>query len=160
MCVTNDHEYVQLVVSTSRSFHHSWRITGFVTSLTRWVQLVEQELLTLPEDLSSRLVFSWIRVTGSPVLCVCFVDRFLSFCTFSFGHCVASSFSVYGFLLPLWYLQTLLIKQHFVSTIDPWSNKLVILRNEKHFVYITLLMTIIWWHRTHVRCIVTIYRYK
>jgi hypothetical protein len=83
------------------------------------VQLVEQELLTLPEDLSSRLVFSWIRVTGSPVLCVCFVDRFLSFCTFSFGHCVGSSFSVYGFLLPLWYLQTLLIKQHFVSTIDP-----------------------------------------
>jgi hypothetical protein len=55
---------------------------------------------------------------------------------------------------------TLLMKQHFVSTIDPWSNKLVILRNEKHFVYIALLMTIIWWNWTHFRCIVTIYRYK
>jgi len=29
-----------------------------------------------------------IRVTRFLVLCVCFVDRCLSFCTFSFGHCV------------------------------------------------------------------------
>ena len=32
----------------------------------------------------------------------------LSFCTFSFGHCVVCSSSIYGFWLPLWYLQTLL----------------------------------------------------
>jgi hypothetical protein len=50
------------------------------------VQLVEQELLTLPEHLSSSPVFSGVRVTRSLVLCVCFVDRCLSFCTFSFGH--------------------------------------------------------------------------
>jgi hypothetical protein len=42
------------------------------------------------------------------VLYVCFVDRCLSFCTFSFGHCVVCSSSLYGFWLPLWYLQTLL----------------------------------------------------
>ena len=30
-------------------------------------------------------VFSGVRVTRSLVLCVCFVDRCLSFCTFSFG---------------------------------------------------------------------------
>jgi hypothetical protein len=30
-----------------------------------------------------------------------------SFCTFSFGHCVVCS-AIYGFRLPLWYLQTLL----------------------------------------------------
>ena len=36
-----------------------------------------------------------------------FVDRCLSFCTFSFGHCIVCS-SIYGFWLPLWYLQTLL----------------------------------------------------
>jgi len=35
------------------SFPHSWLITGFVTSLTWRVSLVEQELLTLPEHLSS-----------------------------------------------------------------------------------------------------------
>jgi hypothetical protein len=33
-------------------------ITVFVTKLTRWVPLVEQELLTLPEHLSSHPVFS------------------------------------------------------------------------------------------------------
>ena len=34
-------------------------------------------------------------------------DRCLFFCTFYFGHCVVCS-SIYGFWLPLWYLQTLL----------------------------------------------------
>ena len=33
----------------------------------------------------------------------------LSFCTFSFGHCVVCSSSIYGFRIPLWYLQALLI---------------------------------------------------
>jgi hypothetical protein len=41
-----------------------------------------QELLTLLDHLSSPPVFSGVRVTQSLVLCVCFVDRCLSFCTF------------------------------------------------------------------------------
>ena len=45
--VTNDHRYVPLVVSTSRSFPHSRLITGFETRLTRRVPLVEQEPLNL-----------------------------------------------------------------------------------------------------------------
>ena len=49
-------------------------------------------------------VFSGVRVTRSLVLYGCFVDRCLSFCTFSFGHCVVCSSSIYGFSLPLWYL--------------------------------------------------------
>ena len=110
--VTNDHGYVPLVVNTSRSFPHSRLITGFVTRLTRWVPLVEQELLTLPEHPSSPPFFSGVRVTQSLVLYVCFVDRCLSFCAFSFGHCVVCS-SIYGFWLPHWYLQTL--------HIDSWS---------------------------------------
>ena len=44
------------------------------------------------EQLSSLPVFSGVRVTRSLVLCVCFVDSCLSFCTFSFGHCVVYSF--------------------------------------------------------------------
>ena len=96
-----------LVVNTSRSFPHSWLITDFVTRLTRWVSLVEQELFTHSEHLSSPPVFSRVRVTRSLVLYVCFVDRCLSFCTFSFGHCVVCSSSIYWFWLPLWYLQTL-----------------------------------------------------
>ena len=50
--------------------------------------------------------FSEVHVTQSLVLCVCFVDCCLSFCTFSFGHFVVCSSSIYGFWLPLWYLQT------------------------------------------------------
>jgi hypothetical protein len=76
--------------------------------LTLRVPLMKQELLTLPEHLSVPLVFSGVHVTRSLVLCVCFVDRCLSFCTFSFSHCVFCS-SIYGFWSPLWCLQTLLI---------------------------------------------------
>jgi hypothetical protein len=53
ICITNDHGYVPLVVSTTFSFPHSWLITWFVTGATRWVPLVKQELLTLLEHLSS-----------------------------------------------------------------------------------------------------------
>ena len=74
-----------------------------------------QELLNLPQNPSSPPIFSGVRVTRSLVLCVCFVDRCLSF---SFGHCVVRSFSIYGFWLPLWYLQTLLL----IQTVD--SNNL------------------------------------
>jgi hypothetical protein len=84
ICVTNVHGHVPLTASTPRSFPHSQIIAGFVTRLTRRLPLVEQELLTLPKHPSSPPVFSGVRVTRSLVLCVCFVDRCLSFCTFSF----------------------------------------------------------------------------
>jgi len=45
--------YVPIVVNTSQPFPHSWLITGFVTKLTRREPLVEQELLIVPEHLSS-----------------------------------------------------------------------------------------------------------
>ena len=45
-------------------------------------------------------VFSGVRITRFLVLCVCFVYRCLSFCTFSFSHCVVCTFSIYGFWLP------------------------------------------------------------
>jgi hypothetical protein len=69
------------IYSTCRnhSFPHSWLLTGFASRLTRRLPLVEQELLTLPELLSSTPVFSGIRVTRSLVLWVCFVDRCLPF---------------------------------------------------------------------------------
>ena len=80
------------ICSTSRSFPHSWLITGFVVILTRRVPLVE--------NLSSPPVFSEVRVTRFLVLCVCFVDRCLSLRPFSFGHCVVCPSSIYGFWLP------------------------------------------------------------
>ena len=41
-------------------------------------------------------IFSGVRVTRSLVLYVCFVDSCLSFCAFSFDHCVVCS-SIYVF---------------------------------------------------------------
>ena len=55
-----------------------------------------QELLTLPEHASSPTVFSGVRVNRSLLLCVCFVDRCVSFCPFSFVHCVVCP-SINGF---------------------------------------------------------------
>ena len=89
-CVTNDHGYIP----------HSWFITGLVTKLARRVPLVEQTLLTLPMHMSSPPVFSEVRVTRTFVWCVSFVDRYLSCCPFSFGHCVVCPSLSYGFWLP------------------------------------------------------------
>ena len=68
-------------LNTSWSFLHSWLITGFVTRLTRWVPLAEQKLPAVPVHLSWPPVFSGVHVIRTLVLCVCIVDRFLSFCT-------------------------------------------------------------------------------
>ena len=84
-------------------FIHSCLINRFETRLSRRVPLVEKELLTLPEHLRSPPVFSGVRVKRYLVLCVCFVDRCLSFCSFSFDHCIVCSSSVYGFCWQLLY---------------------------------------------------------
>jgi len=63
-------------------------------------------------------IFSGVRVTRSLVLYVCFVDHCLSFCTFSLGHCVVCFSSIYGFWLPLWYLQIILVKKRTNSTLS------------------------------------------
>jgi len=65
-----DNGYVPLVVNTFRSFPHSRLISGFLTRLTRRVPLVEQELLTLPEHLSTHfllaiVLFVLLRYTDS-----------------------------------------------------------------------------------------------
>ena len=52
------------------------------TRLTRRVPIVEQEQLTLRYHLSSPSDLSGVRATQSLALCVCFVDRCLSFCPF------------------------------------------------------------------------------
>jgi len=66
---------------------------------SRRVPLVEQEQLTLPEHLSSSLDFSGIRVTQSLALCICFVDRCLSF--FLWPLCCLSFFDLLSLITPL-----------------------------------------------------------
>ena len=79
--VTNDHGYA-LLVTTFRSFPHSWLITGIVIRVTQRMPQVEQELLICLEYLSSSPVFSGVRFTRSLAWCVCFVDRYVSLCPF------------------------------------------------------------------------------
>ena len=69
--------------------------------------------------------FSRVRVTRSLALCVCFVDRCLSFCSFSFGHCVVCPSYIYKLWLPLWYIQTLLetnMAEHCSKNYEPMQN--------------------------------------
>ena len=74
--------------------------------------LVEQELFTLPEHLSSTPVFNGIRVTRSLVLYVYFVDHVLSICTFFFWPLCCLFFFEIRILL-LWYLSINLDLQNF-----------------------------------------------
>jgi len=59
-------------------------------------------------DLYFLRTFFFACFTRSLVLCVCCVDRCLSFWPSSFGHYAVCPTSIFGFLLPLWYHQTLL----------------------------------------------------
>jgi hypothetical protein len=90
---------------------------------------VEQELLILPEHMSSPWVFSGVRVTRSLVLCVMFIRSlfvhlsffFWSLCCLSLdlrllitfyvscGHCVVCPSSIYGLWWPLWYLVAIVL---------------------------------------------------
>ena len=70
--------------------------------LTRRIPLVEQELLTLPEHLSSSPVFSGARVTRSLVLCVIFCrSLFLLLSYFFWSLCGMSFFDLRILMTPL-----------------------------------------------------------
>jgi hypothetical protein len=105
ICITNDHGYVPLVVNISRSFPHSRLITGFVTRLTRWVPLVEQELLTLPEHLCyssfsfmcmfCRSLFFLLYFFFWPLLCLFFDIQILMY-PLVFSNSSADTMSLYS----------------------------------------------------------------
>jgi hypothetical protein len=127
---TSFYEENTMVITTRNKWNE---YTGFVTRLTRRESLMEQELPTLPEHLSSSPDFSRVRITRSLVVYVCFVDRCLFFCTFSFGHCVVCSSSIFGFWLHLWYLQTRLIEQNEHHKSDVKTGQTQVPRNCKQF---------------------------
>ena len=84
-------------IGVHHDFHIRW--CSFRLTVTRRVQHVEQELLTLPE-----LLDKWIRVAQSLVFCVMFCRSLsvpLSF--FFWTWCCPSS--IYRFWLRLWYLR-------------------------------------------------------
>ena len=78
------------------------RVTGYhhvCNYIKTTVRLVEQEMPILPEHISSPRVLVWVRVTRSLVLCVCFVDRCLSF--FYWPLCCLSFFDLRILITPL-----------------------------------------------------------
>lgn len=81
-----------------------------ITTVTRRVSNVEQELLTFPQHLRSPLVFSGVRIALSSVFPVmqCFVRRCLSFV-----HCIFSPSLIYGSCLSLGVFKT------FISNLCP-----------------------------------------
>ena len=103
-------------------------------------ELSSSKTLLKSEHLSSPLAFSGVRVTRSLVSYVCFVDRCLSFCLFSFGHCVVCSL-IYGFWLPLWYRQTLLSNCCLISSEQLFTISL-------RTIYFTLQTLLSLWHIT------------
>jgi hypothetical protein len=109
---TLSRSFVRKSIMSCNYSHHSIKINIHYNSsdsscLTQQVSLEEQELLTLPEHLSSPLFFSGVRVTWSIVLCAMFCRSLFVFLSFFFNNCVVCPSSIYGFWLPLWYLQTL-----------------------------------------------------
>jgi hypothetical protein len=72
-----------------------WKYSNMCTRVTtRWLPLVGEELLTIPEHLSSPPVFSGIRVTRSLVFCVMFCrSLFVSFVLFLWPLCCLSLFT-------------------------------------------------------------------
>ena len=104
ICVTNDHWYVPLVVNTSRAFLHSWLVTGFVTRSARRTSLVEHELFTLPEHLSSPPVISGIRVTRSLLISFIFMfcrSLFIILYFFFWSLCFLLFFDIQILITPL-----------------------------------------------------------
>jgi hypothetical protein len=80
--------------STSRSFPHWWLITRFIDRLTRRIPLVEPELLTLPEHLSSPPVFNWVSwYSIFSFLCLLCRSLFVLL-SFFFGYCVVCFFEL------------------------------------------------------------------
>ena len=82
ICVTNEHGYVPPIVNSSWSVLHSILITGFVSRVTWWVSLVEQEPLTLPKHLDSPTVTGGVRIARSLVDCVAFYRSLYLFVLF------------------------------------------------------------------------------
>ena len=77
-----------------KCLHFRYNCSNFRFSVTFLV-------VFFPLHQSLSLIFSGVRVTRSLVLYGCFVDRCLSFITFSVGHGVVCSSSIYGFLYTL-----------------------------------------------------------
>jgi hypothetical protein len=91
---------------------------------------VEQELLTLPVHMSSPPVFSGVRVTRSLILCVCFVDRCLSFLYFFLLAVVLSVLRFTDYAYPIGIFKLFLVN---ICTIEIYKSWIIQLLLKKRF---------------------------
>jgi type IV secretory pathway component VirB8 len=85
------------------------------------VPRIEQELLTLPEHLSSPPDFSAVRVARSSVFCVMFCRSFFVF----FLLTIVLSVLRLTVSVPLWYLQTFLVVITMLPKERPVKNAMI-----------------------------------
>ena len=134
---TNDH-YLH-VVNTSRSFPHSWLITGFVIRVTWRVPLVEQELLTLPEHLISPPFLVGFVLLGFCSMCMFCRSLIVPLFFFFLPLYCLSFFDLRILITSLWYLHTLLA--NCCSLLIRTYYKRIIFASKVHetFIYIPFL---------------------
>jgi hypothetical protein len=86
--------FIRLNVSNVKIFHFI-----FLHLLINWLLLASSELKYMTNTSLEAMCYACkLWYWDMWLWYVCFVDRCLSFCTFSFGHCVVCS-SIYGFWL-------------------------------------------------------------
>ena len=69
---------------------------------------MEQELLSISEYLSSPSICCRVHISRPLVFCLIFCKPLFLILFIFFGHCIVVCHSSYGYLLSLWYHQTLL----------------------------------------------------
>ena len=106
---TTWHRDIICLQSIIHSLSHPWVIIGFVRRVTWRVPLVEQEVLTFTEHLSSPLLCNEVCVAQSLVFCGVFC-RSLLFLSF-YNICSLPSYCLS--LFDLWLLVTTLLSSNF-----------------------------------------------
>jgi hypothetical protein len=81
ICVTNDHGYVPLVVSTSRFFPHAWLITGFVTRVTQ-ISYQLREIYSICRCYWNVATYEW-KVHDGKIEIISFIVKFRSLPSFT-----------------------------------------------------------------------------
>ena len=108
--------YLYLFMHTciQHDFHIRW--CSYRLKVTRRVSHMEQELLTIPEHLSSPPVFRSVRVARSLVFSIVFCRSLFVFLYFFF-------WPLYCLSLNLRILITSLVSSYFSSTLNNWQQK-------------------------------------
>ena len=112
---------ITIQVSKQTKLIHSWLINGFLTRLTRRVPLVEQELLALPEHLSS-FRFQWGSCSSVfSVMCMFYITLFV---LFLFPLCSVLLFTDSGYPFGIFklFLRKMLMRSNKERQTMQWPN--------------------------------------